>query len=328
MRRILNSRFNLVCNFKISQVKKVLWIVTFFIILTFLFLSNEHIKEKYVFLKVSNLFPPKNSEITNIFLPHLTSALSTLTQEQLNNKPSMVNSVNVKKSLSHITFDAVEKDNSILYTVLILISSHVNHRFRRKRIRESWGNPRVWNTSDKYKVVFVTGKVKEAQSMIKIAEEAKVSKDIISLDIPENFYLLAKKVIIGITWAKHNLKFKAFLKGDDDTFINIDHVVDFINANKLAYGYFGQAMIGQRVERSGRYQLTKEEHENDRYDPYCSGGGFIFTNMSVYKILPMLDFKKTLRIDDAYIGEAAFKAGNRKEKKDFLTCIRIHRSIF
>ncbi|XP_004211264.1 beta-1,3-galactosyltransferase 1 [Hydra vulgaris] len=213
------------------------------------------------------------------------------------------------QALSHINFDTVEKDGKALHTVVILISSFVDHKYRRDKIRESWGNPKMWVTKDKFMIVFVTGKVKHAKSMIELAEEAKVSKDIMSLDIPEDFYLLAKKVIIGFVWAKNNLKFKAILKGDDDTFINIDNAVNFINQNKETYGYFGQSMAGQPVERYGRYKLTKEEHEKDHYDPYCSGGGFIFTNASIYKILPLFDLEKILRIDDAHIGEVAFKAG-------------------
>ncbi|XP_047132254.1 N-acetyllactosaminide beta-1,3-N-acetylglucosaminyltransferase 4 isoform X1 [Hydra vulgaris] len=212
------------------------------------------------------------------------------------------------EAISHITFDTVEKENTV-YTVLILISSFITHRNRRIKIRETWGNSSMWATADKYKIVFLTGKVNTASSMIEIAEEAKISKDIVLLDIPENFYLLAKKVIVGLTWAKHNIKFKSVLKGDDDTFMNIDNIIDFINQNKKTDGYFGNLMYHQPVERKGRYKLTKEEHKNDYFAPYCSGGGYILTNSTVYKIVPYFDLEKNLKIDDAYIGEVAFDAG-------------------
>ena len=216
------------------------------------------------------------------------------------------------EALTHISSDATEKDNRVIYTVLILISSHVTHKNRRIAIRKTWGNSSMWTSTDNYKIVFLTGKVKEASSMIEIAEEAKVSRDIISLDIPEDFYLLAKKVIVGLIWAKHNMKFKAILKGDDDTFMNLDNIIAFINQNTIVNGYFGARMVGQLVNRNGQYKLTKEEHENEFYDPYCSGGGYIFTNSSVYKIIPILDLGKTLSIDDAYIGEVALKAGKQQ----------------
>ncbi|XP_065643599.1 N-acetyllactosaminide beta-1,3-N-acetylglucosaminyltransferase 2 isoform X3 [Hydra vulgaris] len=213
------------------------------------------------------------------------------------------------QSLSHIYYDTIEKDQNSVYTLIILISSFIDHKKRREKIRESWGNPKIWNTNDKFMIVFVTGKVERANSMMELAEEAKVTKDIISLDIPEDFYLLAKKVIIGFIWAKNNLKFKAILKGDDDIFINLDNAINFINRNEETYGYFGQKMHNQPVERSGRYKLTKEEHEKNVFDPYCSGGGFIFTNASIYKIIPLFDIEKILRIDDAHIGELAFQTG-------------------
>ena len=298
MNRILSPRFHTkkICITAVLAIFGVLYLGVE--------LNEEHFKGNFIIYETERSISLKR-------LSTIRNTTQSMTDLSANTKShaKFVDLFKERQALSHITFDTIEKDAKALYTVLILISSFVDHRDRRKRIRETWGNSSMWNTADKYKIVFVTGKVKVAQSMIEIAEEAKESRDIISLDIPEDFYLLAKKIIIGLIWAKHNMKFKAILKGDDDTFMNIDNVIDFINNNTITDGYFGQSMAGQPVERNGRYKLTKEEHENDHYDPYCSGGGFIFTNSSVYKIIPIFDLEKILKIDDAHIGEVAFKAG-------------------
>ncbi|XP_065660119.1 UDP-GlcNAc:betaGal beta-1,3-N-acetylglucosaminyltransferase 7 isoform X1 [Hydra vulgaris] len=214
-----------------------------------------------------------------------------------------------KDTLLHIIIDSVEKDNSTLYTTLILISSFVNHKSRRNTIRKSWGNSSNWNTEEKYLIVFVVGRVMNTNSMIEIAEEAKLQKDILYLDVFEDFYLLTKKVIIGLIWAKHNINFKALLKGDDDTFMNLDNIMKFVKHNEVTDGYFGNKIDRAYVKRSGRYQVTKDERNESNYNPYCSGGGFILTNSSVYKMIPIFDLKKIFRIDDVFIGEVAYKVG-------------------
>ena len=63
-------------------------------------------------------------------------------------------------------------------------------------------------------------------------------------------------------------------------------------------------MDGQPFMGKGRYGLTNEEHVNKVYDPYCSGGGFLMSHDTINKIIILLlDQKKPLKIDDAYIGQ-------------------------
>ncbi|XP_065648213.1 N-acetyllactosaminide beta-1,3-N-acetylglucosaminyltransferase 4 isoform X2 [Hydra vulgaris] len=211
--------------------------------------------------------------------------------------------------LSHIIFDSVEKNDAIVYTTVIIISSHVNYRNRRNMIRESWGNSNNWITNEKYLVVFFVARITDAKATIQMADESKVQKDIVFVDIIEDFYLLTKKVIIELMWAKKNVKFKTLLKGDDDTFINIDNIINFVKSIDITDGYFGNVIYNGRVKRYGRYGMSKIEFENDYYHPYCSGGGFILTNSSVYKMTSIFDLNKVFRIDDAYVGEIAFQAG-------------------
>ncbi|XP_047133858.1 N-acetyllactosaminide beta-1,3-N-acetylglucosaminyltransferase 4 [Hydra vulgaris] len=238
--------------------------------------------------------------------------LSIATQYRLylNGSKVLENTTNKEnKALEKVVLDFVEKNSSIVYTTVFLISSRVNHTERRNLIRESWGNSSYWNTTETYLIVFVVGIVTENRIMNKTLAEAKVTKDILYLNVTEDFYLLAEKVIIGLTWAKKNLKFKAVLKGDDDAFMNIDNILEFINRNNVINGYFGNKLTNLQVLRTGRYMVTKEEWNPDFFYPYCSGGGFLLTNSSVYKMIEIFDLQKKFRIDDAYIGEVAFQAG-------------------
>ena len=295
-------------------------------ILGILFTSIELIQLKTEFAKYSELIAlSKNlvlkikptarqnatSLTTNPELQHLNpSSSTTIPSTTPSSTIPKENLVKERVALSHIIFDSVEKDNVTVYTTVVVISSYVNHRNRRDRIRQSWGNSSNWNALEKYKIVFVVGRVSDAKPMMEIAEEAKTEKDIIYIDVFEDFYLLAKKVIIGLIWAKHNIKFKAVLKGDDDTFMNIDNINEFVKSNIEEDAYFGNKIHKARVRRTGRYMVPKEEHESNYYSPYCSGAGFFLSNSSIRKMIPFFDLDRVWRIDDAYIGEVAFLAGN------------------
>nr|XP_047129095.1 N-acetyllactosaminide beta-1,3-N-acetylglucosaminyltransferase 4 isoform X2 [Hydra vulgaris] len=229
------------------------------------------------------------------------------------NPSTTLNTINLAKEseiLSHIIFDSVETDLELTYTAIIVISSHVNNRNRRNLIRETWGSIFSWITNEKYLIVFVVARTTNAKAMIEIAHEAKIRRDILYLDIFEDFYLLTKKVIIALTWAKNKVSFEALLKGDDDTYMHLDNMINFVKNISVTDGYFGNKIINAYVQREGKYQVSKEELQKDLYNPYCSGGGFILTNSSVYKMTSLFDLNKIFRIDDAFIGEIAFQAEN------------------
>nr|XP_012554726.2 N-acetyllactosaminide beta-1,3-N-acetylglucosaminyltransferase 4-like [Hydra vulgaris] len=224
-------------------------------------------------------------------------------------KNPIANTTNKKDPLSYVIFDSVKRDCNMIYSTLIIITSHVKHVNRRNRIRQTWGNESKWNSGEKYIIVFVVGRISDFDIMMDIAEEAKLWRDIILVNILEDFYTLAKKVIIGLIWANQNIKYKLILKGDDDIYINIINVLAFVKENDIEDAYIGNKIENALVSRSGRYKVTKKEYEIDTYDPYCSGGGYFLSATSVEKMIPLFDLNHVFRIDDAYIGKIALKAG-------------------
>ncbi|XP_066910468.1 beta-1,3-galactosyltransferase 1-like [Clytia hemisphaerica] len=210
----------------------------------------------------------------------------------------------------HIVLDDVKLDCSTRYDLIILISSHAAHFERREKIRRTWGNASMWITQNKkWKVVFVLGVIDNKNTMLKIKKESKTHGDVILEDVPESFYQLSFKVMVGLHWAFFALKFDFVLKGDDDVFVHVDRVLAKLDGDFRNEHYIGSVMSGQPVERKGRYGLTAEEHKNDRFDPYCSGGGFILSNVAISRMISLFDWLTPLKIDDAYIGHLVFRSG-------------------
>lgn len=228
-------------------------------------------------------------------------------REKLNSLLPKIVKGDASKLNSHMLLDFIEKTGE-QYRALILVSSNAPHDWRRDAIRSKWGNASMWATTKKWRVIFVTGGTEDKKIAEKLHHEAMIYKDLIMEDVVESFYKLSMKVMIGLQWAHTNFNYDFILKCDDDIFIQIDRLMVSLDRNNEK-GYFGQVMGKQPVMRKGRYGLTAEEHVNDYFDPYCSGGAFLISYGTVNKIIPYFDWERPLKIDDAYIGHLVHKVG-------------------
>ena len=142
---------------------------------------------------------------------------------------------------------------------------------------------------------------------IQLHAEADTYKDTLIESVEEDFYTLSFKVMLGLKWVQANLKYDFLLKCDDDVFVNIDRLMRLLLTTRDQY--FGRKMEFQPVEREGRYGVSVEEHPSPIYDPFCSGGGFVLSHLTVSRMIPFFNWVNPLKIDDAYIGKIVTKAG-------------------
>ena len=230
---------------------------------------------------------------------------------KLNNQTSiLVSSSNLvyKSPSPEILFENIDrlKTNSSRFKLAVLVSTHALHTGRRKLIRYYWGNHSRWTTPFQWKVIFVTGFFSSFQK-IQLHAEADTYKDTLIESVEEDFYTLSFKVMLGLKWVQANLKYDFLLKCDDDVFVNIDRLMRLLLTTRDQY--FGQKMEFQPVEREGRYGVSVEEHPSPIYDPFCSGGGFVLSHLTVSRMIPFFNWVNPLKIDDAYIGKIVTKAG-------------------
>ena len=213
-----------------------------------------------------------------------------------------------KPQAPEVLFESIENVNSSRFKLIVLVSSHASHAERRKLIREYWGNHSHWTTPYQWKVIFVTGFFSNSYKN-QLHVEGNTYKDILIENIEENFYRLSFKVMLGLKWVQGNLKYDFLLKCDDDVFINIDRLMKILSTTR--HQYFGQKMERAVVQREGRYGVSKEEHPHPLYDPYCSGGGFVLSRLTVSKMIPFFNWVNPLKIDDAYIGKIVKRTGTK-----------------
>ena len=248
----------------------------------------------------------------NIITETTKNLLSTSQKDlKLNNQTSiLVSSSNLvyKSPSPEILFENIDrlKTNSSRFKLVILVSTHALHTGRRKLIRYYWGNHSRWTTPFQWKVIFVTGFFSSFQK-IQLHAEADTYKDTLIESVEEDFYTLSFKEMLGLKWVHANLKYDFLLKCDDDVFMNIDRLMRLLLTTRDQY--FGQKMEFRPVKREGRYGVSVEEHPSPIYDPFCSGGGFVLSHLTVSRMIPFFNWVNPLKIDDAYIGKIVTKAG-------------------
>ena len=201
--------------------------------------------------------------------------------------------------------------------LLILVATNVGNVDRRHLIRKTWGAD--YSIKTKWKTVFLLGKNRNDDEMRTVKKEAEIYGDMVQADYYEHFWHMSYKVAMGFEWSVKYCNFNYLLKSDDDVFVNTFGLMDFLTkyTTPKKMFYTGNIMVGSVVLRNGRYGVSPEEYNETMYKPYCSGGGYILSHDVVEKFLSYFDVLKPLKIDDAYIGLLADRAGvkvtNNKE---------------
>ena len=197
-----------------------------------------------------------------------------------------------------------------LFLIVLVSSSSVNYSSR-MAIRRTWGTDSA--LFRKWKTVFLVGEGNNAVEADRITREEQIFGDIIQGDYAESFANKVFKVQSGFEWAAKYCNFHYLLKTDDDVFVNIHGLIDFLSRDdtpKTGF-YYGHLMQNSPVLRSGVYAVSQEDHPEEVYKDYLSGGGYVLSEDLAVKFTAMFDVVKPLKIDDAYIGRLAADIGVR-----------------
>ena len=193
--------------------------------------------------------------------------------------------------------------------VLILVSSNVQNFDRRALIRQTWGIDNA--IIPRWLTVFLLGNNNNGKEMKAVGREAKIYDDMVQADYKEGFFNMTYKVAMGFEWAVKHCKFDYLLKADDDVFVNSFRLLDFLTSpNTPKFKLFtGNILMQSPVLRKGRYGVPFNEYNQTVFKPYCSGGGIVFSRDVIVLLAAMFDVVRSFRIDDAYLGILAEKAG-------------------
>ena len=242
--------------------------------------------------------------------------LNLVLGSQTNNQPYLGQALQLRLDHPGICFDSSGNEESIF--IIVLISTLPRHFELRRAIRETWGNDKDI-LGENIRLVFVMGftqiDVQLLQEQVK-REDDKYG-DIIQANFMESFQNLTLKVVLGLKWVTENCRHAKYMyKGDDDMFVNLNHIVSYLKENRIKgpamYRYYLGSVLYRSVRvtrENSKYYVPDKLYSGRYFPPYCSGGGYIIST----DIIPEMYHKSLetafIPIDDAYQGILMSKIG-------------------
>ncbi|CAG0913613.1 unnamed protein product [Notodromas monacha] len=211
--------------------------------------------------------------------------------------------------------DLCETDTDMEILLTILITSAPTHQVQRNTIRQTWGH---FAMRRDIRIAFVVGVSGNQKVEDQIAEESRLFRDIIQISLVDNYFNLTSKVRSMLRWTSvHCSNTQFLLKTDDDMFINIPVLLDFLrsraNISNVIYGRIATKWKPARSKKS-KWFVSKGEWESKFYPNFVTGPAYLMTFDCVTKLLAAAEGVPLLKLEDVFTtGILAEKAGIRRE---------------
>ncbi|KAH3867773.1 hypothetical protein DPMN_030909 [Dreissena polymorpha] len=202
--------------------------------------------------------------------------------------------------------------------VLILVNIAPNKVNERDQIRNTWGS--ITKVSGASVVtLFVVAQTPDGKIQTQLEYESEQHRDIIQGNFLDSYRNLTIKSVMDLDWVHRFCnKTKFILKVDDDTMVDVYHLVKFL-LQKSPDGNTRNFLYCSSFKNQGpvrypddKWFVPKHEYPYSKYPTYCEGFAYIMSydvSMQLYNASTQVKF---YWIDDVYItGFAAYKAGVR-----------------
>ncbi|XP_075810650.1 beta-1,3-galactosyltransferase 5-like [Microtus pennsylvanicus] len=190
------------------------------------------------------------------------------------------------------------------FLVLLVTSSHKQLEAR-MAIRKTWGRETKVQ-GQRVKTLFLLGASDSRDEMNATAQEGKQHRDIIQKDFKDVYYNLTLKTLMGMEWVHHFCPQAAFvMKTDSDVFVNVVYLTDLLlkknKTSRFFTGYIKSNDLPIR-KKSSKWFVSKFEYPQDKYPPFCSGTGYVFSSDVASKVYNVSDSVPFLKLEDVFVG--------------------------
>ncbi|XP_061373488.1 hydroxyproline O-galactosyltransferase GALT6-like isoform X2 [Gastrolobium bilobum] len=187
--------------------------------------------------------------------------------------------------------------------LFIGILSAGNHFAERMAVRKSWMQHRLIKSAKVVARFFVAlSPRKEVNAELK--KEAEFFGDIVIVPYLDNYDLVVLKTV---AICEYGVSFSAkyIMKGDDDTFVRVDAVIN--EARKVPDDksfYIGNINYYHKPLRYGKWEVTYEEWPEEDYPPYANGPGYILASDIARYIVSEFEMHKLrlFKMEDVSMG--------------------------
>ncbi|XP_053304814.1 UDP-GlcNAc:betaGal beta-1,3-N-acetylglucosaminyltransferase 9 [Spea bombifrons] len=193
--------------------------------------------------------------------------------------------------------------------LLIAVKSIVEDFDRRESVRKTWGKEGIIN-GVRVRRVFLLGTPKNRTQVSLweslMQQESHYYKDILLWDFLDTFFNLTLKEIHFLNWAQtfcNDVKF--IFKGDADVFVNVENLINFLQAQNSSDDLFVGDIINQAKpirSKKSKYYIPETMYGLGMYPPYAGGGGFLMSGVTMKKLSEACKEVELFPIDDVFLG--------------------------
>ncbi|XP_075053364.1 beta-1,3-galactosyltransferase 5 [Mixophyes fleayi] len=190
------------------------------------------------------------------------------------------------------------------FLVLLVTTTH-EQKVARMAVRQTWGKERLIK-GKKVVTYFLLGAKQSGKEEGRLTDEIITYKDIIQRNFIDSYYNLTLKTLLGIDWITHHCPQASYvMKTDVDMFVNIFYLVELLLLKNQTSNFFtGFLKVDESPIRNilSKWYVSKNEYAGEKYPPFCSGTGYVFSGDVARKIYNISATVQFLKLEDVYIG--------------------------
>ncbi|XP_057861921.2 hydroxyproline O-galactosyltransferase GALT4 isoform X1 [Cryptomeria japonica] len=162
--------------------------------------------------------------------------------------------------------------------IFVGIISASNNFAQRMAIRRTWLRSHTIQASFQAAAFFFVALDIDKDINVQLKKESDYYGDMVILPYIDHYHLLVLKTLAIVEFGVKNMSSKYIMKCDDDTYVNMDAVVNKLNETGDKQSLFmGLFNWGQGPEREGKWAVTYEEWPDMLYPPYANGPAYIIS---------------------------------------------------
>lgn len=202
------------------------------------------------------------------------------------------------------------------FLVLLVTSSH-KQVAARMAIRNTWGAERTVSGRP-VRTFFLLGTTANPDEARAVAQESQQHGDIIQKSFRDVYFNLTLKTMMGMEWVHSFCPQAAFvMKTDSDMFVNVRYLAELLQRRNRTTGFFtGFLKLNEHPirKRFSKWFVSKHEYPWDRYPPFCSGTGYVFSGDVASQVYNVSESVPFIKLEDVFVGLCLAKLRIRPEE--------------